>query len=106
MDKYRFKQLLESKIGDAKPLLTEIRTHTISKPTDYVKFQENCKIKDSGSFRTFVDGVHLRCTKEEGSFFQQPTVSGTTTKENPFKKTGVNGSWKLIGDKIELKTTL
>ncbi len=89
-----------------KQVINEERKFTISKPKDYDTFQKKCKTKNNGSFRTFVDGVHLKCVKEEGSFFHPTQVDGTKTKENPFKRAGVLGTWKLVGDKIELRTTL
>lgn len=115
LGKYRFKldgdeliiskkdKLSEQKI---KRFLMEEKTFTIPKPKDYDNFQKKCKTKDKGSFRTFVDGTHLKCVKEEGSFFQQSQTSGMIVKENPFKRTGVNGSWKLSGNKIEVRTTV
>ena len=89
-----------------KQVINEEKKITISKPKDYDTFQKKCKTKNNGSFRTFVDGIHLRCMKKEGSFFQQTEVGGTKIKENPFNRAGVNGTWKLVGDKIELRTTL
>lgn len=88
-----------------KLVINEERKFTISKPKDYDKFQQKCKTKNNGSFRTFVDGVHLRCMKKEGTTSQQTEVGGTTIKDNPFNRAGVNGTWKLSGDKIELRTT-
>lgn len=89
-----------------KKIINEERKFTISKPSNYENFQKKCKTKDNGSFRTFVDGVHFRCMKEEGSTFHQAQTSGMIVKENPFKRAGVLGTWKLVGDKIELRTTL
>ena len=89
-----------------KQVINEEKKFTISKPKDYDTFQKKCKTKNNGTFRTFVDGIHLICMKKEGSFFQQTEVGGTKIKENPFNRAGVNGTWKLVGDKIELRTTL
>jgi hypothetical protein len=89
-----------------KRVLNEENNRTIVKPKEYTKFQENCKTKDNGSFRTFVDGIHLRCMKEEGSTFHPVTPGGLIVKENPFGRAGVNGTWKLVGNNIELRSAL
>ncbi len=88
-------------------VINEERKDSISKPSGYENFQKKCKTKDKGSFRTFADGVHLRCLETEGNFFTQDKIGALIVKEKPFKnKVGINGTWTLIGDKIELRTTL
>jgi hypothetical protein len=88
-------------------IINEDRTDNISKPSGYENFQKKCKTKDKGSFRTFADGVHLKCLETEGNFFTQDKIGTLIVKETPFKnKVGINGTWTLNGDKIELRTTL
>jgi hypothetical protein len=87
-------------------ILMEQKTFTIAKPKDYDNFQKKCSTKNKGTFRTFTEGTHLRCVKTEGSTFQQGQSGALKVDENPFKTVGKNGTWKLVGNKIELKSTL
>jgi hypothetical protein len=90
-----------------KRIINEERKVTIDKPKDYDNFQKNCKTKNSGLFKRLGSNIHLECVKESGTFFH-PKSNNVLILKNvvDYPEIGKTGPWKLVGNKIELKSTL